>query len=100
MASIEGLIHDWNEQGTVPAPQRPIQFDDETLRDGLQSPTVRDPGLDDKFELLEQGMKSGEPGHPQLVAMGKIKELLIRLKSAPSAAPVAAPSAAPLTASD
>ncbi|MEC7585019.1 MAG: LeuA family protein [Planctomycetota bacterium] len=53
MASIEGLIHDWNEQGSVPAPQRPIQFDDETLRDGLQSPTVRDPGLDDKFELLE-----------------------------------------------
>jgi len=46
----EALIHDWN------APQQPqartIQFDDETLRDGLQSPSVRDPSLEQKFELV------------------------------------------------
>jgi len=44
------LIHDWN----VPYPAVPfeVQFDDETLRDGLQSPSVRDPELDQKIELI------------------------------------------------
>jgi len=48
----EELIYDWN---TAEAPKRPaarIQFDDETLRDGLQSPSVRDPELDRKIELI------------------------------------------------
>ena len=53
MPRIEELIHDWNRQGANANPERPIQFDDETLRDGLQSPAVSDPGLDDKIELLE-----------------------------------------------
>ena len=43
------LIHDWNEE---PAPSQPIQLDDETLRDGLQSPSARDPELDEKLELI------------------------------------------------
>lgn len=47
------LIYDWNEQGepaTKPAGR--IQFDDETLRDGLQSPSARDPDLDQKLKLV------------------------------------------------
>ena len=47
------LIHDWNVAG--PAGQRPayaIQFDDETLRDGLQSPSVRTPTIEQKLEIL------------------------------------------------
>ena len=49
----EGLIYDWNLAGTPPArPPFPVQFDDETLRDGLQSPSVTDPEIPAKLELL------------------------------------------------
>jgi len=47
------LIYDWNEQGERwIRPGFRIQFDDETLRDGLQSPSVHSPGIDDKLRLL------------------------------------------------
>lgn len=47
------LIYDWNDMGeTLPPPLRPVQFDDETLRDGLQAPSVRTPGIDEKIRLL------------------------------------------------
>lgn len=48
--SHDDLIHDWNRpDGKPPAA---VQFDDETLRDGLQSPSVKDPSLDRKLRLL------------------------------------------------
>lgn len=53
MTRIEDLIHDWNAQAGTFRPARPLQFDDETLRDGLQSPAVSDPSLEKKLELLE-----------------------------------------------
>ena len=38
------LIYDWNTAGNgYPHRSAPVEFDDETLRDGLQSPSVRDP---------------------------------------------------------
>jgi 2-isopropylmalate synthase len=41
------LIYDWNAAGeAAPARERPIELDDETLRDGCQSPSVRDPALE------------------------------------------------------
>lgn len=47
------LIYDWNEVETAhPAPGRHIGFDDETLRDGLQSPSVCEPSVERKIELL------------------------------------------------
>ncbi|MBI1796142.1 MAG: 2-isopropylmalate synthase [Candidatus Eisenbacteria bacterium] len=47
------LIHDWNEAGERwAAPPFRVQLDDETLRDGLQSPSVRSPGIDDKLAIL------------------------------------------------
>ncbi len=46
----DALIHDWNQPDLAAAGA--IQFDDETLRDGLQSPSVRDPRLDQKIELV------------------------------------------------
>lgn len=47
------LIHDWNTAGDAgEEPKVEIQFDDETLRDGLQSPSARDPELDQKLELI------------------------------------------------
>ena len=50
---ISELIHDWNlEAGDLVRPSQPIEFDDETLRDGLQSPSVRDPSIETKIEIL------------------------------------------------
>jgi isopropylmalate/homocitrate/citramalate synthase len=49
----EELIYDWNRvEPTSEAPGRHISFDDETLRDGLQSPSVCDPPIEKKIELL------------------------------------------------
>lgn len=47
------LIHDWNEaEGAPDWSTFDVQLDDETLRDGLQNPSVVDPSLDDKIRLL------------------------------------------------
>ena len=47
------LIYDWNDMGeTLPPPMRGVQFDDETLRDGLQAPSVKSPKIEDKIRLL------------------------------------------------
>jgi 2-isopropylmalate synthase len=44
------LIHDWNRTAD---PKPPIvMLDDETLRDGLQSPSVRCPTIEQKLEIL------------------------------------------------
>ena len=49
----EGLIHDWNvaEFETL-AWGRHVELNDETLRDGLQSPSVTDPPVTAKIRLL------------------------------------------------
>jgi isopropylmalate/homocitrate/citramalate synthase len=53
MENLEHLIHDWNVEETQPVrPQRRIEFDDETLRDGLQSPSVTDPTIEEKLRIL------------------------------------------------
>jgi 2-isopropylmalate synthase len=44
------LIHDWNAPDGTASGE--ILFDDETLRDGLQSPSVKDPSLEEKVRLL------------------------------------------------
>jgi 2-isopropylmalate synthase len=44
------LIYDWNQ---TDAPRPPVvMLDDETLRDGLQSPSVRTPSIDEKLRIL------------------------------------------------
>src|SRR5262245_55666899 len=54
------LIYDWNTAGdAAPARSRTIELDDETLRDGCQSPSVRDPDLDTKLRLLHLMEKLG-----------------------------------------
>ena len=47
------LIHDWNifTGAEIPAGRR-IMLNDETLRDGLQNPSVHDPGIGEKIEIL------------------------------------------------
>jgi 2-isopropylmalate synthase len=49
----QGLIHDWNSYaGPEIPPGRQVTLDDETLRDGLQGPSVRNPSIDEKIEIL------------------------------------------------
>ena len=45
------LIYDWNRDAPVAAPAV-VMLDDETLRDGLQSPSVRAPNIDQKLGIL------------------------------------------------
>src|SRR6202522_849926 len=47
------LIYDWNRQNPAhPHLPGPVRLTDETLRDGLQSPSVRDPSIEQKIEIL------------------------------------------------
>jgi len=46
------LIYDWNEVGRRHPPFGPVEFFDETLRDGLQNPSVKDPSIEQKLELI------------------------------------------------
>lgn len=47
------LIHDWNVySGPEIPPGRRVLLNDETLRDGLQNPSVRDPSVGEKIEIL------------------------------------------------
>lgn len=77
------LIHDWN---TVDASEdrerRPhIELDDETLRDGLQSPSVRTPSIEEKLEILhlmvELGIDGADIGLP--AAGPKVFDDVLRL---------------------
>src|ERR1700690_2363128 len=47
------LIHDWNTYtGAEIPPGRRVMLNDETLRDGLQNPSVHDPSIAEKIEIL------------------------------------------------
>jgi len=47
------LIYDWNKYYPPGLkPPGPVLINDETLRDGLQSPSVRDPSIAEKIEIL------------------------------------------------
>jgi 2-isopropylmalate synthase len=51
--SLDELVYDWNTvDPALFLPNRHIGFDDETLRDGLQSPSVSEPPVEQKIELL------------------------------------------------
>ena len=47
------LIYDWNRSHPASLhPAKQVLLNDETLRDGLQSPSVRDPSIEEKIEIL------------------------------------------------
>ena len=53
MPDGQKLVYDWNLlDEPEPLTNKRVLLDDETLRDGLQSPTVSDPPIDDKIHLL------------------------------------------------
>lgn len=96
---IEDLIYDWNvavEQPVRPVPKK-VEFDDETLRDGLQSPSVTDPPLEAKIRILHymhaigvDNADIGLPGagpHVQKTVEALAREIVnSKLAVAPSAA--------------
>lgn len=62
----EDLIYEWN--GDEEIPPHSLKLNDETLRDGLQSPSVADPPIADKIKILhlmeELGCYSADIGLP------------------------------------
>jgi 2-isopropylmalate synthase len=55
------LIYDWNRAGggdLLPARGR-VELNDETLRDGLQSPSVRTPSIESKLAILHEMVALG-----------------------------------------
>jgi isopropylmalate/homocitrate/citramalate synthase len=50
---LDELIYDWNKTGNFSVfPKQKILLNDETLRDGLQNPSVQDPTIGEKIEIL------------------------------------------------
>ena len=91
--SIDSLIYDWNRDGrAAKADYRSVELDDETLRDGLQGPSVRNPPTEIKKRLLhlmdELGIDSADIGLPgaserartEIVALAKETTTLKRLR--------------------
>jgi 2-isopropylmalate synthase len=69
--SEKDYIYDWNSVEKVGplTPGRRLEFFDETLRDGIQSPSVVDPKIEDKLKIVQlasdlgiHGMDVGLPG--------------------------------------
>jgi len=63
------LIYDWNHDASPEGPDKPLaMLDDETLRDGLQSPSVRSPTIDQKIDILHHmdrlGIDTADIGLP------------------------------------
>ena len=77
--SRDELIHDWNDSNAEFSTE--IQFDDETLRDGLQSPSAQNPDLDDKIRLIhlmdDLGIHTADVGLP--AASGQAREHIATL---------------------
>jgi len=89
----DALIYDWNRDGrAVKADYRAVELDDETLRDGLQGPSVRNPPLEIKKRLLhlmdQLGIHTADIGLPgasdraraEIVALAKETTRLRTLK--------------------
>jgi isopropylmalate/homocitrate/citramalate synthase len=62
------LIYDWNSVDPPAGPLFRVMLDDETLRDGLQSPSVRTPSIDQKLQILHSidalGIDTADIGLP------------------------------------
>ncbi|MBG98486.1 2-isopropylmalate synthase [bacterium] len=61
-------MFDWNKKNTNFFPEKTPQLDDETLRDGLQSPSVKTPTMEEKIKIIhlinDLGIESANIGLP------------------------------------
>ncbi|HEU5287008.1 MAG TPA: 2-isopropylmalate synthase, partial [Candidatus Limnocylindria bacterium] len=93
MSEVGALVYDWNRDArAAKADYRAVELDDETLRDGLQGPSVRNPPLAVKKRLLhlmdQLGIHSADIGLPgaseraraEIVALAKETTALARLR--------------------
>lgn len=86
------VVYDWNRMGdTLSPPMRRVKFVDETLRDGIQCPSVTDPGIEDKKQIVRllaavgvDHVDVGLPGAgPRAVADVQVLTELIRDEKLP-----------------
>jgi 2-isopropylmalate synthase len=93
------VIFDWNVRGdTVSPPMRRVRIFDETLRDGIQCPSVTDPPIEAKMEMVRlmarlgvDHVDIGLPGAgPRAVADSTLLAEMIRDEKLPIAAACAA----------
>lgn len=76
--SVTDLIYDWNRHGGAgqDRPAWKLELDDETLRDGLQSPSVRIPSVRERIRILHLidalGIDTADIGLPG--AGGQVKK--------------------------
>ncbi|MBL8618198.1 MAG: 2-isopropylmalate synthase [Deltaproteobacteria bacterium] len=86
------VVYDWNRMGdTLSPPLRRVKFVDETLRDGIQCPSVTDPGIEDKKQIVRllsavgvDHVDVGLPGAgPRAVADVQVLTELIRDEKLP-----------------
>ena len=67
--NLNDYIYDWNTAGGAEIPAgRAVTLADETLRDGLQNPSVKDPSIENKLRILhlmeDLGIESVDIGLP------------------------------------
>lgn len=67
--NLDDLIYDWNQEANrAHKPPQAFELNDETLRDGLQSPSVNTPTLPQKIEILhameQLGIHAADIGLP------------------------------------
>lgn len=87
------LIHDWNvQQGGFDWPACRVELNDETLRDGLQCPSVTNPALEDKLRLVhlmvELGIAAADIGLPGAGGRAGDDALALALEIARSSIPL------------
>jgi 2-isopropylmalate synthase len=96
----QDLIHDWNTAGDAVDYTRltPVELDDETLRDGLQCPSVTDPSIEQKIEILhlmcEVGIHTADIGLPGAGARAESDVRALAREIAAARLPIAANCAA------
>lgn len=87
----QNIVYDWNVEGAQRSELRQVELHDETLRDGIQCPSVTDPPIEVKAEVVRKlaalGVHSvnvGLPGAgPRAVADSKTLVELVRDEQLP-----------------
>ena len=87
------LIYDWNvRQGAFDWSACHVELNDETLRDGLQCPSVTNPAVEDKLRLLhlmvELGIAAADIGLPGAGARARDDTLALALEIARNRLPL------------
>ncbi len=99
MSQPSELLYDWNVRGPANSPPlRKVRYFDETLRDGVQCPSVTDPPIEAKMEMVRimaglgvHHVDIGLPGAgPRAVADTTVLAEMIRDEGLPIAAACAA----------